>query len=303
METIPRVQTIQTNRPYVETKPPRLPFFLRMARLGFSTLGRIFPQKAGDLAFRLFITPRKRARHKVSDEILEQAEVFDFPYNQGSLKGYQWGTGQQIVLLVHGWESRGTALRSFVPGLLELGYKVVTFDAPAHGDSSFEQTTLPHFAGAIKEIINRLGGVHAVIAHSFGGACTVYALSTLDKSIELDKMVAVACPSNFKSMFTSFLKMIQAPPKVVDRFEQKIEENIHIPIDQADVTKLYPKVKIKEILVVHDENDLAVPFAQGQLIAQTAGNSQMLVSKGWGHFALMKNKEIIDHVTRFIDEN
>jgi alpha-beta hydrolase superfamily lysophospholipase len=61
---------------------------------------------------------------------MEQAEVFEFMYKGKILKGYSWGTGKRNV--VHGWESRGTALRSFVPVLLEKGFRVVAFDAPAH---------------------------------------------------------------------------------------------------------------------------------------------------------------------------
>lgn len=300
MQTIEKIQVIQSNRPPREAVAPRYPVSLRLIRFAFATLGRLFPGPMAQLAFRLFTTPRKRAKHKVSDAILEQAEVFDFLYGAQMLKGYQWGTGDRIILLVHGWESRGTALRSFVPALVKQGFKVVAFDAPAHGNSGFTRTTLPHYGGAIRAIINRVGGVYGVIAHSFGGASTVFTLANLDNSIEIKRMVMVACPSNFADMLDQFLRAINAPPALAKRFENIVSSVVKVPISEANVSHLMPKAKIEDLLVVHDRHDQVVPFAQGELIANTQPNSQMLISKGWGHFALMKNEEIIERVTHFI---
>lgn len=300
MQTIEKIQIIQSNRSPKEAVPPRYPVSLRLIRLAFATVGRLFPAPMAKLAFRLFTTPRKRAKHKVSDAILEQAEIFDFLYGSQMLKGYQWGSGDRIILLVHGWESRGTALRSFVPSLVAQGFKVVAFDAPAHGNSGFTRTTLPHYGGAVRAIINRVGGVYGVIAHSFGGASTVFTLAKLDNSIAIKRMVMVACPSNFQDMFSQFLTAINAPSSVGKRFEQIVSSVVKIPLGEANVSHLLPQAKIEDLLVVHDRHDQVVPFAQGELIAGTVPHSQMLISKGWGHFALMKNEEIIERITHFI---
>src|SRR5688500_15132227 len=49
------------------------------------------------------------------------------------VRGHVWGTGP-AVYLVHGWGGRGSQLGSFVEPLLAGGFRVVMFDAPAHGD-------------------------------------------------------------------------------------------------------------------------------------------------------------------------
>ena len=53
------------------------PLSLKVVRLGFNTIGRVFPGKASQIAFKLFGTPRIRARHKVSDAIIDSAKVSD----------------------------------------------------------------------------------------------------------------------------------------------------------------------------------------------------------------------------------
>ncbi len=300
MQTKERTEVIQSIRPAEKHVVAPYPFSMRMLRFGFATLGRLFPKPASKLAFRLFTTPRKRAQHKTTDAILEKASVFEFLYGQQMLKGYQWGTGERTVLLVHGWESRGTALRAFVPLLLEKGFKVVAFDAPAHGDSGFKQTTLPHFSGAVRAIINRLDGVYGIIGHSFGGATTVFSMAVMDTAIQVERLVLVATPSNYRAMFQQFLNAINASSSVTRLFHDKISSILNFPFEEANVDKLFPRDRVGELLVVHDRNDPIVPFSQGEKIANSKPNSRLLISEGWGHFALMKNQEVIEKVSEFI---
>ena len=59
-----------------------------------------------------------------------------------------WGAGP-TVLLVHGWNGRGAQLGAFAPALVKSGYRVVTFDTPAHGRSPGRATNLPEISEAI----------------------------------------------------------------------------------------------------------------------------------------------------------
>ena len=128
-------------------------------RLRFGTLGVLFPRAATEYAYKLFATPRSRAKHWKTDAIIDSAVVSDLMFDNLKIKIYEWGTGDKIVLLVHGWESRGTALRMFVNPLLKSGFKIVTFDAPAHGDSEGEILNLPTNARMIAEVMKKFGGV------------------------------------------------------------------------------------------------------------------------------------------------
>ncbi|MEL6637371.1 MAG: alpha/beta hydrolase [Bacteroidota bacterium] len=290
--------------PEAATRPRKstTPLLLRLVRLGFATLGRLFPRRAAQIAVRLFSTPRKRARHQASDALLERAEIFEFLYADQLLKGYQWGTGERTVLLVHGWESRGTALRSFVPGLLAEGFRVVAFDGPAHGNSGGKETNLPHFGGAIRAIIHRLGGVYGIIAHSFGGASTVFALSKLDPSIQIDRLVMVASPSDIRRVLRDFLDLIQAPKAVDKAFWRLLQRKFSLNIEEVKVSQLYDQVQVDRLLLLHDEADEVVPFAESQDIVRHWPNSRLLSTSGQGHYRLMKRTEVVECIVDFISE-
>lgn len=304
METVNRSKHIEHLKTaatsYSRPKRNPIPFVIHMTRLGFRLLGPLFPNYAGKLAYQLFTTPQNRARHKTSDRILEQAKMFEFLYGGKVLKGYEWGSGDKTCLLVHGWESRGTALRSFVPSLVENGYRVVAFDGPAHGNSDGTQTNLPHFAGAIRAAIQHIGDVDSIIAHSFGGASTVFALANVDNTIHLEKLVMVATPSRMEKALDHFSTFLTIPKTVQKKFRETLEKRAKVLLNETSVTLAYPKVNIKQTMVIHDKKDEVVPFAAAEAIYQTWNNITFLVTEGLGHFHLMKNPDLINRVIQFI---
>lgn len=283
------------NKPVKQSKP----LVFRLIQLAFQAFGPLFPSRAAQYAFRLFTTPRINAKHKISDPILEKAKIFEFLYGKYLLKGYEWGSGDRIVLLVHGWRSRGTALRSFVPGLLEKGYKVVAFDAPAHGDSPGKRTTLPQFSGAVRAVLNHLGGVEGVITHSFGGASTIFALQEGTEDFSIQKVVLIATPSSLENMADSFMASIHAPMAVIRRFYKIMENRIGIPLRQAHVSKFYPMINIGNALLVYDKKDEVVPFSEAQAILKRWPNTRLLATDGYGHYKLMKNPDVVKRVVDF----
>ena len=278
------------------------PFMQRLVQAGFSSFGRIFPNTAAKLAFRFFSTPRHRARHKISDPILERARLFELLYGGQILKAYEWGRGEKTVLLVHGWESRGTALRSFVPPLVEMGYRVVAFDGPAHGNSGGKRTNLPHFGGAVRAVINHLGGVYGMICHSFGGASTVFALWNIDPRIQVEKLVLLAVPNRMSHVIASAAKSMNLPRVVTRKFKSIIEEKLNLPIEAANLENAYGKIKVTDALIVHDKADPVVPFSGSRALFEAWDNASMIVTEGLGHYRLIKHPELVGSVTRFMHQ-
>lgn len=296
VEVLPHFQ-LQT----LPEQPHPKPFGLVMLRLFFRTVGWLAPSLAARLALSIFSRPRIRARHKRSDEIIESAHTFDFAYGNLLLKGYQWGEGKDTVLLVHGWESRGTALRSFVPPLLQAGLRVATFDAPAHGNSQGTSTDLVHFAGAVKTAILHFGGVRHIIAHSFGGATSVFALSYLAPEISIDKLVLIAVPSSTKRVVSEYLRQIGMPHPGRVRFRDMLQNRYHhLTFESVDVEHALAHAKVKKVLVVHDKEDVAVPFDSAERIFDKHPHVDLLVTSGFGHFQLVKQQPVVDRVVKFI---
>ncbi|HMP30996.1 MAG TPA: alpha/beta hydrolase, partial [Saprospiraceae bacterium] len=63
---------------------------------------------------------------------------------------YQWGSGEQKVLLLHGWASSSFWWRHHIKTLTEAGFKVYALDAPGNGLSEGRRLTIMLYAAAVK---------------------------------------------------------------------------------------------------------------------------------------------------------
>ena len=105
--------------------------------------------------------------------------VRNIPFRDGFLKVREWGSGL-TVLLVHGWNANWSHFGKLIPVLLNQGYRVVAYDAPAHGESSGNQTNIVEMSSALLAVKKDIGEVHAVVGHSLGGATTALAIDISD---------------------------------------------------------------------------------------------------------------------------
>ena len=289
------------DKPMPKPRKPRHPVLLLMLmQFAFGTLGRVFPKWFASLAFRFMTIPQNRAKHRISDTVIEQANISGILVGENMLKTYEWGNGANTILLVHGWQSRGTALRSFVPKLTEAGFRVVAFDAPAHGDSSGKRADLKGFGGAIKTLYNKYENVYGVICHSFGGAAAAYAMYKLDHSIKLKRFVTIGTPSTSSYPVFNGLKTMNAPPMVRKYFIEKLESVIGMKLEGLNFKFLNPFLKIEKILIVHDKQDEQVNFEEAEKMVKSWRCAELQTTDGFGHFHLMKSQEVIDRVVGFI---
>ena len=281
---------------------PPVPMTQRLVRFGFQTLGRLFPRTAGRVALRLFCTPLRRARHRRTDALLERAEVFEFMAGRHLLKGYRWGDpARPAVVLAHGWESRGTALREFVPHLEAGGYQVVAFDAPAHGDSPGKRTHLPEYAGALESLVGQLGEPAGIIGHSFGGASALYALCRPDGTLRVPKFVLVNSPAEMRWVFDDARAQLGMPAPVFRHFISGLERLTGIPdVFALDAAQLRSGLRATEVLIVHDELDPVIAFDQARKNLAQLPNSRLLITRGAGHFKLLKRPAVRARIAAFI---
>ena len=122
-------------------------------------------------AARLFTTPIK---HKIPKREIEMdtnslQQKVSIPSIQKEVIVYQYGTADKKILLVHGWSGRGTQLVKLADEFIKLGYSTISFDAPAHGKSSGNQSIMTEFIASIMEIERLYGPFEAAIGHSLGG--------------------------------------------------------------------------------------------------------------------------------------
>jgi len=88
----------------------------------------------------------------------------------------RWGEGDIYAVLLHGITSSARAWWRVAPVIANLGYTVIAFDMPGHGESNVIGThDIPSIAQHIAAAITTLGIKEpSIIGHSWGGATAVH---------------------------------------------------------------------------------------------------------------------------------
>lgn len=273
-----------------------VPSGIRAARAALRVASSASPDLAAALAMRVFSSPRRRPRPAHELEALGRARRFFIPFRDGALHAWEWGEAGPRVLLVHGWEGRAAQLAPFAERLAELGFRVVGFDAPAHGDSPGASCTFFDFADAILAAADTLGPLHGVVTHSMGGAATAWAA----RNRPLAKRYAmIAPPADVRDFSRGFARLMQLSDEVLTRMEQRIERRFGIRLDEVRTDRSVSQ-QSAPLLVVHDVADREVPFEKGRVIADAWPGAVLVRTDGLGHQRILRDAEVVRMIERFV---
>ena len=275
---------------------------------------RLAPRLTAKLAFWAVCIPPKRGARRVADaalvrlslDILKRAERRYVNTDVGRVRVYRWlptsPSRQGRVLMHHGWTSRAQHLTGFVDPLIKAGFEVVAMDAPAHGESSGIFATMPKCARAMLNVIDTVGPVDAIIAHSFGGMVTGLAMEggpPLDRSITVDKIVLISTPDRLQDVNRGIAKRIGLTKVALQHFGAWIERYAGRPMETVSTSQFLAGAET-EILLVHDRKDVFVPLADSERIAQSTQRARLLATEGYGHLRIVFAPGVITEVVAFL---
>lgn len=258
-------------------------------------IGDSLPGVSEELASWLWTSPGRHDRPERELEVLRRATRLKIPFGVHGLRAWTWGSGP-TVLLVHGWEGRGSQLCGFVDPLVAAGFRVVAFDAPAHGDSGGERATLFTFAGAIDAAARRFGPIHGLVAHSMGAAASAYAIRG---GLQVRRTVFVA-PADAGQAVNRFARQLGLGPRTRERMEKRLVRNFGLPIHALSAEGMAPYLP-DELLVIHDVDDGWVPVVDGEAYASVSG--ELHRTEGLGHHRVLRDDEVLARAVAFVAQD
>jgi pimeloyl-ACP methyl ester carboxylesterase len=275
---------------------------LRLLRVGFALGSQFAPQRTVDRAARLFATPfassRARARAINIDEQMRRSELN--VANQ-TIATYVWGdpASQPYALLVHGWSSFALRFLPWVARLRAAGLAVVTFDQPGHGYSTGEMCMLPDFVRTIRAVGQHYGNPTLAIGHSLGGAALTLAQT---EDWHAERVVVIAPPADMESVAERFMRFVHLGSHLRDHFFSWHERVTGIKVGDLHIRHHLRALGLP-CLIVHDLDDLEVPWGDGELYARHWHNSRLLTTQGLGHHKVLDAPEVIDATLAFMKGN
>ncbi len=261
----------------------------------FRVVGSVAPRLAARAANRIFRTVRRHRTPERELAWIRSARSLSVTSGDHQLRAWSWGEGPTI-LLVHGWEGRGSQMGAFAAPLVEAGFRVVALDAPGHGDSKVRLSSLPEFAQAIRDLAQAVGPVHGLVAHSFGAPGSALALQ---QGLRLDRLVFVAAPADLEPFTVEFSRLLGLNPRVRSHMMRQIEETFGIAWSKLHRISLQPTDSV-ELLVVHDRDDPEIPFDNAFTISSRWHASRVLATSGRRHRRIPRDAAVIEGVGEFL---
>jgi pimeloyl-ACP methyl ester carboxylesterase len=271
---------------------------------GLRWIESISPALAGQLAFQLFLTPLRNYFPVCprDEAMLGQAEARSLRhgrYRRQYLRTFSWGeAGRPTVLLLHGWMASASHMIAFVQPLLDAGFRVIAMDAPAHGRSSGLQTSMPEFGEAICLVARQLGPIDGIVAHSFGAASCLFLLHHKPHSIAVNSLVMLAPPSQVKQMMDIVIRALGGSDRLRAEMQRCFLRRYGNPVEHYAIENMVQTNALPG-LVVHDQGDRLVDFAEGAAIAQAWPNAEFIATEGLGHGGILREPGILEEVVRF----
>lgn len=287
-------------QPRNSTNVRSLPLPARAARAGLRVLSPRAPALAARWAERLFLTARRHEAPPWERAALASADRGRLAHAGGSLPVWTWSPDALLetpktVLLVHGWEGRGSQLAAFAPPLVARGLRVVTFDAPGHGAASLPLGSLVEHARALETVVRAIGPVHAIVGHSVGGAAALLATRF---GVHAERYALIAPPRAPGRYAAVFARAFALDEEVKSAMVARLEARYAMKLEALDVLADAASLE-RELLVVHDRDDRVVGVDVGRAIADAAIRGELLETRGLGHQRVLRAPEVIDAVTAF----
>ena len=267
-------------------------------------LGRLLQFFSKDLAAgysRIFFMRPIRHKMKPAEkrwkEQAERSEI-EVPSIGKRIHVYRWGDPEAPkVLIAHGWSGRGTQFIDLSRKLLDAGYQVYAFDAPAHGDSGTKRTLMLEFIESIREMDRRFGPFDAIVGHSMGGIAALNAVGRF--GMKTGRLVTVGIPDSIKKIFYQFAEIMGLKPIIAEKNIDYLAQVYGTDIDHLAGSYNASLTDIP-VLVVHDRKDKEVPYTEAEAIVQHLKNGKLLLTEGFGHRRILRNPEVIDQIVHYI---
>lgn len=268
-------------------------------RTKFRILSTVSKKKTAEIALDLFSTPQFRYK-RLFPKIFEESERLSFTIGGETVQGYRWNKGgTKRVLIAHGFNSSVAVFGHYIRPLIDKGYEVLAFDAPAHGRSTGKQINILLYKEMILYINKTYGPVQSFMGHSFGGLALSLALEEIPGNQNL-RLALIAPATESLTAINFFFSFMKLNGEVRKEFDQRIYSIQRLPSEWYSVSRVVKNLKA-EILWCHDVNDPMTPWNDAEKVKeQNYPNIKFIVTHGLGHRGIYKDEKIAKAIIEFL---
>ena len=259
----------------------------------------VWPAIVEKLVLRLFFSPVEYQLNQSEKSLLGRARSFHIKVNNKTIQCWQWGEGP-VVIFAHGWNGRGVQFQPFIESLIKAKFSVVTYDAPGHGGSEGKTSNYFEFTDTLRVLwhLYKKENVIAVIGHSLGAGAVI---NFADKEKFENKVVLIAPALKLRELLFQTFDQHNVPKIVYQTLVQNLELVHGYNLFTDNPIQLIKNIK-NNILIFHDKNDKAVPYADTYHAAKVSENVSLHSTMGLGHIRILHDESTLESILAHLEK-
>ncbi len=267
--------------------------------LAVKLLERISPALTSYFLLQKFFSPIKFPTPQSEMFFKQTCALRREKINDKTVTIYHKGIQGPHVLFCHGWSGRSTQFANLASFLIDNGFRVTLFTAPAHGSSEDAKTDLREFVETLHFCHKSYGPFDAVIGHSLGGIAVINAVK---EGLPVNKIVTIGSPASISGVVDDFMNLVGAGGTTKKVFTEALEKRYQQPLDASAPVQLIAGNSFPEGLIIHDEDDLDAGVHYAKELHAVWPNSRTLITKGLGHRRILSDVEVGKTILSFLTE-
>lgn len=133
-----------------------------------------------------------------------------------------------------------------------------------------------------------------MVGHSMGGGAALYAMA---RGLSADRAVIFASPARFGDALARLAADLGLPATATRQFVGWMEQLTGVPVAELDIAALAREAP--PMLLVHDQDDRVIPFADAEHIVASTGAS-LLATRRLGHRRVLSDPAVVARVLQYL---
>ncbi len=269
-------------------------------RVKFKLLAIVSKRLAAEKAFELFCTPLIQTEPR-TPAIFTKAEALQFELNGLKVNGFRWNQGSpNKILILHGFGSAADNFHAYIGPLINKGYEVLAFDAPAHGKSEGKTINAVQYSQMIEKVIDLYGPINGYLAHSFAGIALSLTIEKIKHSEDTHIVLIAPATETSTAVDGAFTMLKIKNNQVRKEFDKIIFEKSGYPTEWFSIKRAMKNIKAT-VLWIHDESDDITPLADALKVkSEHFSNIRFIITNGLGHKKIYRDNDIKNEVINFL---
>ncbi|HAY37891.1 MAG TPA: hypothetical protein DCY53_00265 [Desulfobacteraceae bacterium] len=285
-----KMNSLSTNVRYIKARQ-------RGTLVLLTAFWHLAPNATKNIVLNRFFKPISYALTPLERRFLENGTSFHIHVQDKNIRCWKWGRGPGI-LFVHGWNGRGVNFAYFFKPFIDAGYSIITYDAPAHGESDGQVTNYFELSDTVRSFFDPSQGynIQGIIAYSIGASAAINCISKDNLSVDA---VLIAPALKLKEILFNSFNHHGVPEIVYQSLVAEMERYYGYDVHQDNPDVLAKTISTK-MLIVHDKDDRTIPYKDSKILSEKTDTIFLHTTEGLGHKRILRDNAVVDVITSYI---